>query len=83
MSADALMYSTQRNPVTCTRHSSHVFQDIALLLLEAGANIDLKNSAKQTPIFLAIEANHKSLCHVSFLCICTCIFVVSFLMFLS
>ena len=60
------MYSTQQNPVTGVRHSSHVFQDIALLLLEAGANIDLKNSAKQTPIFLAIEANHKSICHVSF-----------------
>ena len=59
-----------------------VFQDIALLLLEAGANIDLKNSAKQTPIFLAIEANHKSICHVS-LFMYMYPLVVSFLMFLS
>ena len=82
------MYSTQQNPVTGVRHSSHVFQDIALLLLEAGANIDLKNSAKQTPIFLAIEANHKSICHVSFfyvyiLVLFVYLLVISFLMFLS
>ena len=41
-----------------------LIQEIVLLLLEGGANIDQKNAAKQTPIFLAIEANHRSICHV-------------------
>ena len=40
-------------------------QEIVVHLLENGANIDMKNSYKQTPLFSAIEGLHKEVAHVS------------------
>ncbi len=46
--------------------SYHVFQDVALTLLESGANVDQKNTTKQTPLFSACEGLHRNLAHVRF-----------------
>ena len=42
-----------------------VVQDVALCLLEAGANVDQKNQSKQTPLFSACDGLQRNLAHVS------------------
>jgi hypothetical protein len=40
------------------------FQDIVRLLLENGANFDIKNNFRCAPINLAIESLQRKICHV-------------------
>ena len=42
-----------------------MFQDIALYLLENGANIDQRNTYKQTPLFSACEGLSRDVAFVS------------------
>ncbi len=44
-----------------------VIQDMAELLLESGADIDQRNSHRQTPLFSAIEGQHRAVAYVCFL----------------
>ena len=41
-----------------------LFQDIALFLLENGADIDMFNNHNNTPFFLATESLQKEICQV-------------------
>lgn len=47
---------------------NYIFQDVVRLLLENGANVDIKNNFKCAPINLAIEALQRKVCHVSSYC---------------
>lgn len=42
-------------------------QDIALLLLESGAQVNSQNNSGGTPLFLAIEGPHKHISQVRLL----------------
>lgn len=40
-------------------------QDLALLLLEGGSDINAKNNLGCSPVYMAIEGLHRRICHVS------------------